>query len=111
MDRKLIVVIAVTAATALVTWTVTKGADWIFDTARTTITSKTTRDRLNEIFTKRRRTIIGDVFWLLYSLSILIWFVHASPLVTSVGVVAIVLLIIFVIYFVVKLMWDVVAML
>jgi len=112
MDRKLIVVIATTAAiTALVTWMVTKGADWLFGIARTRIASKVTRDKLSKIFTTSRRAIIGDLLWLAYCVSVLIWFVRRLPFVTGVAVIEIVFFVFAIFFIVGKLMWDVIGLL
>lgn len=69
MDKKQLLTIA---ATALITWTITKLASWLLEVAKTKATSATTIEKLKTAFNKNNRTIIVDVCWIIFCLFFLI---------------------------------------
>ena len=106
MDRNQLTTIVITVTITVI---FRELVTWFVSFVKERLTSNTTKQKVKTIFNKNRRTIIADILWLLYVLSILVWFVHSSVLVTSVGVVAIVLLAIFFICFALKLTWDIIS--
>lgn len=107
MDNKTIVNIAFGAAIiAAVSWLVKE----LLDAAKKRLTRDTTREKVKTIFSKSRRTIAVDVVLTLYTSAVLIWFIHGSVVVTGFAVVEIVLLVVFILCYILKLIWDIVAL-
>ena len=84
MDRNQLTTIVITVTITVI---FRELVTWFVSFVKERLTSNTTKQKVKTIFNKNRRTIIADILWLLYVLSILVWFVHSSVLVTSVGVV------------------------
>jgi hypothetical protein len=73
MNKSLIITIAITA---LVTWTVTRAADWLFNIARARVIGDTSKNVLRCIFNKNNLTLFFDLCWIALTSSALVfaWF-------------------------------------
>ena len=103
MDKKQIVVIA---TTALVTWTVTKGASWLFTIAKTAATISTTKTKVKTIFNKTNRTIMFDFIWLGAVFALLWHNIFETSPVTRFSVFDISLLVLVINFWILKICYD-----
>ena len=108
MDRKQLVIIAVTA---LVTFTITETAKWLAAFAKKTAVSETTKQQVKKIFNKSIRSVIWDVLWLAWFLVLLITNMRETTPVKRVDILIIFGLLLAIFLYVISLIWHVIGLL
>src|SRR5579859_8119656 len=103
MDRHQLVTIAVTAVISVIAKELVV---WLFSLVKIRSASNTTKEKVKKIFSKTNRAIMGDLFWLVLLLVLLIHTMRETTPLTRFDIIRIVLFMMGLAFWTVALMWD-----